>query len=199
MKEFWNERYKAEEFAYGTKPNEFLANKIEELEPGKILLPFEGEGRNAVFCSTQGWKVDAFDFSEAAKQKAESLAKIKNVNVNYEISDLHHYDFSENTYDAAALIFAHPPADLRHVLHQNIIKSLKPGGTLILEAFHVKQLHHNRASGGPKNEEMLYTEAMLQQDFKALQILSLKHEVIELQQGNFHKGKAEIIRLFATK
>lgn len=30
MKDFWNERYQTEEFAYGIEPNQFLANEIKK-------------------------------------------------------------------------------------------------------------------------------------------------------------------------
>ena len=45
MKEFWDTRYAAEEYVYGTEPNEYFKSFIDRLEPGSILLPAEGEGR----------------------------------------------------------------------------------------------------------------------------------------------------------
>jgi hypothetical protein len=35
--------------AYGEEPNNYLKEKLEKLNTGKILFPAEGEGRNAVF------------------------------------------------------------------------------------------------------------------------------------------------------
>lgn len=65
MKDFWNERYSHEKLAYGAEPNEFFRNQLQHLRPGKLLVPAEGEGRNAVYAAQQGWQVTAFDFSEA--------------------------------------------------------------------------------------------------------------------------------------
>jgi hypothetical protein len=48
MKEFWNERYANEEYAYGEEPNEFFKQELARLQPGRILLPADGEGRNGV-------------------------------------------------------------------------------------------------------------------------------------------------------
>ena len=199
MKEFWNERYKAEEFAYGTKPNEFLANKIEELEPGKILLPFEGEGRNAVFCSTQGWKVDAFDFSEAGRKKALELADKKSVVLNYSISKAEDYDFGIEIYDYIVLIFAHLNPAIRPEIHQKIVKALKPNGRVIIEGFHPKQLENNYPSGGPKSLEMLYTAELLKNDFSDLNVLLTEEVETELNEGNYHKGKAFVTRFIGQK
>lgn len=77
MKDFWDERYCGKEFVYGKKPNEYLNVKLTELHKGKILLPAEGEGRNAVYAAKLGWMVSAFDQSTNGKEKAEILAKKK--------------------------------------------------------------------------------------------------------------------------
>ena len=63
MKEFWDSRYKSEDYAYGKEPNVFFADQIGNIPPGKLLLPCEGEGRNAVFAAALGWEVDAVDFT----------------------------------------------------------------------------------------------------------------------------------------
>lgn len=69
MNEFWETRYKSPTYAYGTKPNEFFKESIDKLNPGRVLLPAEGEGRNAVYAAQRGWSAEAFDFSEAARPK----------------------------------------------------------------------------------------------------------------------------------
>ena len=67
----WNDRYSNPEYAYGTAPNEWFKEQLTHLPgKGRILLPAEGEGRNAVFAAKQGWEVSAFDPSEAGREKA---------------------------------------------------------------------------------------------------------------------------------
>jgi SAM-dependent methyltransferase len=197
MKEFWNERYAQDEFIYGTAPNEFLREVLELLPKGKIILPCDGEGRNAVFAAKLGWEVKAFDFSPSAKEKAETLAKQQGVNPIFEVADIHEKDFKEDSADVVALIYAHFPEGLRKIAHQKAVKWLKPGGKVILEAFNPKQMEN--LSGGPKNMEMLYTEDMLREDFKELKIENLGSMEINLSEGEFHKGKADVIRLIANK
>ena len=34
---FWNERYAAEEYAYGTEPNDFLKQELDRLKPGIFI------------------------------------------------------------------------------------------------------------------------------------------------------------------
>ena len=49
MKEFWNERFSSEEYIYGTEPNLFFKSELDKRTPGDLLMPAEGEGRNAVY------------------------------------------------------------------------------------------------------------------------------------------------------
>lgn len=67
----WNDRYKNPEYAYGISPNEFIKGELQTLNPGKILFPGEGEGRNAVYAAKLGWDVSAFDISEEGKKKSD--------------------------------------------------------------------------------------------------------------------------------
>jgi len=194
MKEMWNQRYAGEEYAYGTLPNQFFKEKLEGLHPGKLLLPAEGEGRNAVFAASLGWQVKAVDFSEQAKVKALKLAELNNVQLDYSVGDITTLDFGEGVFDAAALLYAHLPPGLRKMVHQRITRSIKPGGYLIIEAFNTKQIKND--SGGPKSVDMLYTIPLLNEDFKELDRLLLEEDTIWLDQGSFHQGEAAIIRLF---
>ncbi|MGQ9644743.1 MAG: SAM-dependent methyltransferase, partial [Ignavibacterium sp.] len=51
-KQYWNERFSSEDYIYGTEPNTFLKEQLENLKPGKALFLGEGEGRNAVYAAT---------------------------------------------------------------------------------------------------------------------------------------------------
>ena len=73
MNEFWNERYGIQEYLYGTEPNVFLKQQLDNLTPGKILFLGEGEGRNSVYAASIDWLVDAYDSSSVGKEKAEKL------------------------------------------------------------------------------------------------------------------------------
>ncbi len=195
--EIWNRRYQNEEFVYGTRPNAYLQEQLKNMSAGKILLPGEGEGRNALFAALKGWQVDAFDQSESGKQKADKLALENKVEINYKVSDVRTYPYLPEIYDAVAVVFLHLPSSLRKDFHQQLVSCLKPGGTLIMEVFHKQQIH--RSSGGPKDADMLYTEEELLTDFNTLQIITLDHTLTELNEGPLHKGTAEVIRLLAKK
>ena len=84
----WDERYSAEEYAYGTTPNEFLVEKVNCIPKGKVLSLAEGEGRNAVFLAKQGYAVTAVDASLVGLNKARKLAEENDVVVEFIHADL---------------------------------------------------------------------------------------------------------------
>ena len=65
----WNDRFRDKDYAYGTKPNEFVKEQLKKLEVGTILFGAEGEGRNVVHAATLGWKAFAFDISIEGKKR----------------------------------------------------------------------------------------------------------------------------------
>lgn len=203
MKEFWEERYAADEFAYGVNPNVFFEKVLKEYRlKGSILLPAEGEGRNAVFAAKQGLKVTCFDMSEQGKLKAEKLATLNKVSINYKVGEFSELHFEENSFDVIALIYAHFPPNVKTAYHQKIAKYLKKGGVLILEGFSKNQLKINeehQQSFGPKKIEMLYTIEEIKNDFEALEIKVLEEEEIDLSEGAYHKGKGAVIRFVGKK
>jgi len=203
MKEFWEERYGKEAFAYGIKPNVFFEKTLEKnLLKGSILLPAEGEGRNAVFAATKGLNVTCFDMSSQGKLKAQKLAQQNNVSINYLVGEFSELHFEENSFDAIVLIYAHFPANIKTEYHKKLTTYLKKGGLLILEGFSKNQLkinEENQQSFGPKNIDMLYTVESIKDDFKDLEIQVLKEELIDLDEGIHHKGKGDVIRFIGKK
>lgn len=197
MRTFWNQRYDVADYIYGTEPNLYFREKIEKLKPGKLFLPAEGEGRNGTYAASRGWKVEAFDFSPQARDKAINLARLHNTSIEYEISGIEDYNYPENAFDAVGLIYVHLAPEIRITFHEQTVRSLKSGGILILEAFSKKQLQYN--SGGPKDEELLYSLSELCCDFAKLNILEKEELEIEINEGSAHKGTGEIIRIYAQK
>lgn len=197
MRDFWNSRYAAKEFAYGSSPNTFFQDILSKLPPGDLLLPGEGEGRNAVFAALRDWNVTAFDYSKVGQKKALTLAKSKKVQIQYSVSDVKDFYFKKATFDVVAMIYSHLPPPLRTHLHEQVIETLKPGGILILEMFSINQINYK--SGGPKQEAGLYSKELIERDFSKLITQQLSEEVIELNEGLYHQGKGSVIRYVAKK
>jgi len=197
MKEFWDKRYEKDGWVYGQEPNVFFQEVLSRLPPGRILLPAEGEGRNAIFSARTGWEVEAFDFSPAAKQKALTWAKEENLVIQYELQDLTEWNPLEEVYDVVSLIFIHLEPTHRVDFHQKVIKSVKKGGIVIIEAFRPEQVGHS--SGGPQDPRMLYTLVDLENDFMTLEKVSQENWSGYLDEGQYHRGHAETIRMVFQK
>ncbi|WP_319480527.1 class I SAM-dependent methyltransferase [uncultured Draconibacterium sp.] len=197
MNNFWNERYSETEYAYGETPNEFVKRELPNLQPGKVLFPAEGEGRNAVFAATLGWNVTAFDPSSEGQRKALILADKHNVSINYLITDYSNANFEIEHFDCICLTYAHMPGNMRNKVHQKLAAYLKPGGTIILEGFSKEQI--NRNTGGPKDISFLFDEKELKNDFKNFSSITTHKSDLELDEGLYHRGLASIIRLKGIK
>ena len=192
MQEFWDQRYKENDWVYGEAPNAFFKAFIDQQSPGTLLLPAEGEGRNAIYAASTRWTVEAFDYSPVAREKALAAAAAKGVKIRYDLQDIALFNPSKH-YDMVALLYVHLPEPLRHAFHTAIYKSIKPGGFLVLEAFAKEQIGFD--SGGPKDPSLLYDARSICQDFSFLHQLSCEQKEVILDEGPFHKGKAAVVRL----
>ena len=198
MKDMWEERYAADEYAYGEEPNAFFKACLDRVPaPGRLLLPGEGEGRNAVYAARRGWKVDAFDSSAAGRDKALRLAERHGVHVDYEVADYENAHIEPGAYDAVALIFTHTHESVRRTVHRRLASALKPGGHLFLEAYSPEQLTYG--TGGPPNAKLLYALDDLRKDFSDLDIVELEKVEAEIHEGRYHTGLASVVRLVARR
>jgi SAM-dependent methyltransferase len=200
--ERWNDRYSKDEFAYGEKPNNYLKEQLEKLDPGKILFAAEGEGRNAVFAAKLGWEVSAFDISIEGKNKALRLAEANNVTIEYKVGELETLNYDNDQFDAIALIYAHFPAEIKSSYHKTLDKYLRNKGIIIFEAFskkHLDYMEKNQNVGGPKEIEMLFSIDEIISDFRNYEIIELEEKEIELNEGLFHNGNGSVIRFVGQK
>ena len=200
--DIWNDRYSKEGFAYGELPNNYLKAQLEQLTPGSILFPAEGEGRNAVFAAKLGWTVSAFDISIEGKKKALRLAETNNVAIDYQVGTLQSLNYNTEQFDVLALIYAHFPADIKSIYHQTLDKYLRKNGVVIFEAFSKKHLDYNTRNekvGGPKDIAMLFSMDEIKADFANYEILELEETEIELNEGLYHNGTGSVIRFVGRK
>ena len=200
--DFWNERYAADDYAYGTEPNVFFAERLAGLPPGRLLLPAEGEGRNAVYAAQRGWEVVCFDTSSAGRDKALRLAARAGVTIDYRVGGLGDLDFKPASFDALGLIYAHFAPELRRDYHRRLADLLRPGGTLLLESFAKGHQAYNAANptvGGPRSLPMLMEEAELRADFAEINPVELVTTEVELGEGAYHRGRGLVVRMVGRR
>lgn len=198
----WDDRYKENEYAYGKGPNLFFKEWLQKFEPGSILMPADGEGRNGVFAAMLNWKVISSDLSSEGRSKALQLAKEQNVTMEYIVGDLEQLTFKKESFDAIGLIYAHFAADKKSLLHKKLSSYLKPGGIVIFEAFSKKHLELNDLDakvGGPKELDMLCSIEEILMDFEDYDFIFLGEKEIVLNEGKYHIGKGAVVRFVGRK
>ena len=198
----WNKRYSAKKYAYGIEPNEYLRQKLEKTTNGTILFPAEGEGRNAVYAAKLGWKVKAFDSSSVGQEKGILLAENNNVSIDYTINDFANVEYQAEEFDVLAFSYVHTPPAMRENVHRKLSAYVKVGGKVILEGFSKANFNINSDKGptnGPKDINMLFSIEEIKSDFNDFEIVELKEEILELNEGEFHVGKSAVIRFVGVK
>lgn len=195
----WDDRYAAEGYLFGTAPNAFLAAQAGRLKPGWTALAVaDGEGRNGVWLAQQGLDVLSVDSSAVAQDKARRLARSRGVAPRFEIADLAAWTFPAGQFDVVAGIFIQfAGPDLRRTLFEGMTAALKPGGLLLLEGYRPEQLAFG--TGGPRIVENLYTEDLLREAFRDLEILDLRAYDAVIEEGAGHSGMSALIDLVARK
>jgi SAM-dependent methyltransferase len=183
----WDDRYRTDNYVYGTEPNEFLRLNVEVIPEGDVLCLAEGEGRNATFLAKTGRHVTGVELSEVAVAKARKMAKLNNVEVDLFVDDLRYFDLGHERWDGVISIFAHMPPSIRAELHGKVVDSLRPGGVFILEAYTPAQV--GRGTGGPERVEMTMSlDLLVAQEIDRI--------VIE---GSAHHGVGAVVQVVARK
>jgi SAM-dependent methyltransferase len=194
----WDTRYAGDGFYYGTEPNDFLKSNAKLISPGgEVLCLAEGEGRNAVFLAGLGFKVTAVDGSAVGLSKMEELARTKNVSVTQVVSDLDGYRIEPESWDGIVSIWCHLPVGLRKRLHRAVVNGLRPGGVVILESYHPRQLEFK--TGGPPDASRMMMLNDLREEFSGLDFVVAQEIEREIHEGKGHFGQSAVVQVIARK
>jgi Methyltransferase domain len=195
----WNERFSKEGYVFGTEPNQWLRSQAGTWKaPSRILCVADGEGRNSVWLARQGHTVDAFDISDVGVAKARALAQSSGVEVSFSVASCDDFDWKANCYDGVAAIFvqfADPVA--RQKMFAQIVSSLKPGASMLLQGYTPKQLEYR--TGGPGVLSHLYTPDQLRAELAGLSITVLEEYEAVLSEGAGHSGMSALVGLVGVK
>ena len=202
MSEFerWQTRYAVPDYIFGEEPNAFLAAQKALLpKSGRALAVADGEARNGVWLAEQGLDVHSIDFSPRAQEKARALARKRGVEPRFETIDVHAFPFPENAYDVVVEVFTQfSTPSQRAVKWAGMLRTLKPGGLLLIEGYRPKQLEY--ATGGPKELDRLYTREMLEAAFaQGLSRYEIKEYDTHMSEGAGHAGMGAVIDLVGWK
>jgi len=181
----WNQYFAAEHPVFNVNPNGFLVEMVKGRRPGKALDVAMGQGRNSIWLAGQGWEVTGFDIADQAIAAARQQAAKLGVKIHTEVNTIDAFDYGDNQWDLILLSYAGagPSAE-------RLERALKPGGILIVEAFHEDALKSMRIGGS------LFKTGELPARFPGLRTVHYE-EPIALP--DFAQKPARVVRFCAQK
>ena len=97
-------------------PNQFVAEQLDGLPPGRALDLAAGEGRNSVWLAERGWSVTAVDFSRVGLEKGRKLSAAHGVpdrQVDWVVADLSEYEPPSEAFELVLIAYLQVAAALR--------------------------------------------------------------------------------------
>ena len=186
----WDERYAASDLIWSATPNQFVAEELSELSPGRAVDVAAGEGRNALWLASLGWQVTALDFSRVALDKGRRIAERQELSgsLEWEHADATVWH-AEASYDLAVVAYLQLPAEERRAAHRNAFESLVVGGTFLLVAHDATNLL--RGTGGPQDPDFLMTADDVLADLGGLSYDVIRAERVERIVEPGHGGEPQ--------
>ncbi|MBT1094632.1 bifunctional 2-polyprenyl-6-hydroxyphenol methylase/3-demethylubiquinol 3-O-methyltransferase UbiG [Streptomyces sp. Tu102] len=132
--EFWEARYRDGGRLWSGRPNKLLVREASDLAPASALDLGCGEGADAVWLASRGWRVTGVDISRTALERAAGHA------VEAGVGELAAWErhvlgetFPQGSFDLVNAQFLQSPVefDQRSVLRQ-AAQAVAPGGTLLI-------------------------------------------------------------------
>jgi len=167
-REKWNERYGTDELVWRAEPNRFLVEEVERLTPGRALDLACGEGRNAVWLASQGWKVVGMDFSSAGLAKGRRMADERGVEVTWVEADAVSWIPPRSGFDLVVLMYLQLPYDQRRAALGHAAAALAPRGVLLVVGHDAT--NPTEGFGGPQDPAVLYSAEDIVGDLDGLRI-----------------------------
>ncbi len=129
-REAWNETFRTGTF-FKTTANQHLIDSVKGRKPGAALDVAMGQGRNALYLASQGWKVTGIDISDEGIKLAQAKAAKDKLKITTVVTDNNTYDYGKAKWDLVTLIYAGSD----HALIDKIKPSIKKGGLFVVEFF----------------------------------------------------------------
>jgi len=134
----------------------------------------------------QGWDVTGFDPAERAVALAKANAAKLSVRLNTEIKRYEDFDFGESRWDLILLSYV-GGREMKDV----IPKALRPGGVVVLEAF-----HRDATKNGPIGDAVVFDTAEVPSLFPGLRVVRYEEPIAV---SDFGQSRVRVVRYCAEK
>ena len=173
------------------QPNALLVETVKGRQPGTALDADMGEGRNAIYLAQQGWQVTGVDVAEKALAYAQNRAKQQGVKITTVVYDMAKYDWGTNDWDLIVLSYAGG-----REYAPRVAKALKPGGIVVLEAFHMDATNQLQVVGG--DYRVFFNTDELPKLYRAAGLKIVRYEE-PVGVADFTKKQLRLVKMVAQK
>ena len=173
------------------QPNALLVETVKGRQPGTALDADMGEGRNAIYLAQQGWQVTGVDVAEKALAYAQNRAKQQGVKITTVVYDMAKYDWGTNAWDLIVLSYAGG-----REYAPRVAKALKPGGIVVLEAFHMDATNQLQVVGG--DYRVFFNTDELPKLYRAAGLKIVRYEE-PVGMADFTKKQLRLVKMVAQK
>ncbi len=136
----WDERYRSRARNWSGNPNPVLVAEVAALPPGTALDAGSGEGADALWLASRGWRVTGAEFSRTALDRAAAQADQLDLAVQWLHLDLSKQPPPER-YDLVSAFYLHMPREARRTVFAHLAAAVAPGGTLLIVGHDLSDLH----------------------------------------------------------
>ncbi len=180
----WDSRYASVEQVWSLGPNQFVAEQLDGLQPGRAVDLACGEGRNAIWLAERGWQVTALDFSEVAVERGRRTAG--DLPVDWRVDDALTAELPQA--DLVVLAYLQLPEDQRRSAVRRGFAALDHGGTFFLVAHDSTNLAEG--TGGPQDPSVLYTadDVLADLDGEEFEVVHAARVARPVRQDDEHGG-----------
>ena len=128
--DWWNETFHTGR-GFSLEPNRLLVETVEGKKPGAALDLAMGQGRNALYLASQGWRVTGVDNSDEGLRIAREQAVKCKLTLEAINADIDEWDFGVNRFDLVTLLYAGDHAKWIDKIKASLCK----GGLFIVEGW----------------------------------------------------------------
>ncbi|ONH34810.1 hypothetical protein BL254_14495 [Protofrankia sp. BMG5.30] len=150
----WDRRHAGTGLLWTAEPNQVVIEHLAGLTPGRALDLACGEGRNAVWLATQGWRVTGVDFSQVAIRKARELSRRFDVTPEWIHADVMVWTPRPASYELVTICYLHLEPEQRRDVLRCAVDAIVPGGTLLVIGHDRANLRHENVT--PADPELLF-------------------------------------------
>lgn len=184
--ERWNRILTAPKPAFNTDPNAFLVEMTKGLKPGRSLDVGMGQGRNTIYLAQQGWDSNGFDPADRAVAAAQEQAGKAGVKITTTIARAEDFDWGTSKWDLIVLSYV----GAREFV-ENVRRSLRPGGMVIVEGF-----HRDATKAQPIGGSVVFDSDELPKIFTGFRVVRYEEPIAT---SDFGRRETRVVRLAAVK